>query len=78
MRKKALTEEKELMPCPFCGGSPVLSDCMDIECGNFRECAGDSRYYAVCCRRDLGGCGASGGYCSSEDGAVWLWNRRVR
>lgn len=62
--------EKELKPCPFCGGKKlVITNCEDLDTyGN---------NYNICCDFNQGGCGASSGYRSSIKEAVELWNKRA-
>ena len=70
----------ELRPCPFCGKrSPVL-----VFDSNEMEGVGPSDegytyypYHAVVCSFNDGGCGAAGGYRSTEREAVEAWNRRA-
>lgn len=61
-----MNNEIELLPCPFCGGEPRLSD---GECGH----NGMPRNYRnpMCTR-----CYVSFGY-APKDEAIAMWNRRV-
>ena len=58
----------KLKPCPFCGSTAV-----DVE----YKFALRTFYYVVC-NYNNGGCGASSGICTTEEEAVWVWNRRVK
>ena len=58
-------EHPDIKPCPFCG----KSDTVEIEC--------DSEHIYVFCNTYNDGCGASSGYCNTEEEALELWNKRV-
>lgn len=55
---------KELKPCPFCGGSNTVV---------YKE-DGD---YSICCDFRNGGCGSASGYREKEIEAIETWNNRV-
>lgn len=57
----------KLKPCPFCGSTSV-----DVK-DDYHPVP---NYYAVC-DYNKGGCGASSGYCRTEEEAIEAWNRRV-
>ena len=69
----------ELKPCPFCG------ECAHVRIADSNEMEGvgpsdegytSNPYHAVVCSFTDGGCGASGGYRSTEREAIEAWNRR--
>lgn len=57
----------KLKPCPFCGNTAV--DVKD-------DCYPAPNYYVVCDYND-DGCGASSGFCRTEEEAIEVWNRRA-
>lgn len=62
-----------LKRCPFCGNEQSLF------VGGANEISDDEREigFAVCCDFNNGGCGATGGYRSTEKEAVMSWNKRT-
>lgn len=68
----------ELKPCPHCEKKDTLelTNCVELEeCANFESCDTDP-FVCVVCNSNKGGCGATGGYSDSEEGAIEKWNRR--
>jgi Lar family restriction alleviation protein len=64
----------ELKPCPHCGKLDT------VWVGNRNKISGtksDGQRIAVNCNRQIGGCGATGGYFDTEKEAVEAWNRRA-
>lgn len=79
----------KIKPCPFCGKSvaEVLNAHGLEECANFEddscpcnqyEDAGKCQFHTVVCGMNKGGCGASSGYFSTKEAAIYAWNRRYR
>ena len=71
----------ELKPCPFCGKLMSVS-CMSAAQIDLLDA--DDIYYdvaasrfAVVCSVNLEGCGATGGYHGTVEGAIEAWNRRA-
>ena len=79
----------KLLPCPFCGKeTAVLSTARELEeCKKFEseecECYDPFDDFKLChlirvvCDYTQGGCGSTGAYDTTEEGAVEKWNRRV-
>ena len=63
----------EIKLCPFCGSSNASAQpenvIDDIE---IQEYGDSDMFYAVKCEE----CGVSGGYASTTDSAIALWNKR--
>lgn len=75
-----MDKQKELKPCPFCGGENiVLTSCFDETCEScFEECAVcKTKTYAYCCSRNKGGCGGASGFYPNKEKALEMWNRRA-
>ena len=71
-----------LIPCPFCGreDTPTLTTAKELEMCRNEDCTLDYRNcyaVAVVCDYNKGGCGACGGYGSTEQEAVDKWNERA-
>lgn len=79
--------DKELLPCPFCGGATacsVLADTQIAECDSDNHCPGcacnasHNGAWVVMCDATRGGCGGAGGYDPSRRKAIAKWNTRAR
>ena len=62
--------DKQLKPCPFCGGNFAEYDLYVDEYVIEKQ-------YTVVCNAQKGGCGASCGYSYTKRDAKKKWNRRV-
>ena len=76
----------DLKPCPFCGltdplelwnGKPGCVDEFDAK-GNENASSEHGLDVCVVCNFNHGGCGASGGFHLTPEGAEVMWNRRVK
>ena len=62
----------KLKPCPFCGDKKAPNVMPDEEIDG-----SDNGQFVVCCSMCFGGCGATSGYCDTEEEAIEAWNRRT-
>ncbi|XHX78975.1 MAG: Lar family restriction alleviation protein [Stenomitos frigidus ULC029] len=60
-----------LLPCPFCGGQPLIEKTLR---SGYENCADDIDAYAYAMRCQS--CATLGGWSKSESGAVRCWNMR--
>lgn len=67
-----------LKPCPFCGKTEIVV----LHVNEIEENDADSKRwvpdpcYAAVCSFTENGCGATGGYCSTDLEAAQAWNQR--
>lgn len=65
--------------CPHCG-KRVAEIVSDLELGSCDSYEGDPHYcpesFTVVCNVHEGGCGATGGYAETKEGAARKWNKR--
>ena len=74
MTLKNDSPEKQLKPCPFCGGEAKLSSWDD----DWNSCRPTDTYWQVGC--DTDGCLGESSYdqyLSSEESAIQAWNNRI-
>ena len=64
-----MSKDKELKPCPFCGGKADVS----FDPDGVKDTTGRKWSYTVLCNN----CCATSGLCWSSDMAMAAWNRRV-
>lgn len=68
-----------LKPCPFCGKIEIVV----LNANDISEADPDDNHwesdpcYAAVCDYNAGGCGATGGYCSTDLETAEAWNRRT-
>lgn len=68
----------KLRECPFCGKQvTVVSDCEEASCETSNCDICGCRKYQIVCDFTQGGCGSSGGFHTTEEGAIAAWNRRA-
>lgn len=71
-------ENRELKPCPFCGGHNLeIISCDEDACCDFHCDGCDDKRYTVCCSATQGGCGCASGYKDTKEEAIEAWNRRA-